>query len=151
MFLMPYEIKLFNIRFKKLLFFSGEPLRVFHHCFFRCFYFTIVFAVVFGCFHCWLHLLTSLFTSLHFTSPLRCYTASATDLRKLFLLSGVFYLTLLHDIWYNDRLHQPALLSRFPCSLPFCLECGCRASHYGSKHRPGPSACLNHTVFSKRY
>ena len=124
MFLMLYEIKLFNLRFKKLLLFSD------------------VFIV--DCI-CWLHCL------LHFTSPLWCYTASATDLRELFLLSGVFYLTLLHDIWYNDRLHQPALLSRFPCSLPFCLECGCRASHYGSKHRPGPTACLNHTVFSKRY
>ena len=33
-------------------FFLGEPLRVFHHCFFRCFHFTIDFTIVFGCFHC---------------------------------------------------------------------------------------------------
>ena len=35
-------------------------------------------------------------------------TASATDLRELFLVSDVFYLTLLPDIWHN------LLLSRLP-------------------------------------
>ena len=40
-----------------------------------------------------------------------CCTASATDLGELFLLSGVFYLTLLPIIWHN--LH----LSRLPWEL----------------------------------
>ena len=40
-----------------------------------------------------------------------CYcTANATYLRKLFLLSGVFYLTLFPDIWHNGMLHQPAFI-----------------------------------------
>ena len=38
----------------------------------------------------------------------------------------------------------------FPGSRQFFLE-GCRAIYWCSKHRSGPSVCLNHTVFSKRY
>ena len=38
----------------------------------------------------------------------------------------------------------------FPGSLQFFLE-SCRTSHWGSKHRPDPSICLNQTVFRKRY
>ena len=59
--------------------------------------------------------------------------ASATDLRERFLLSGVFYLTLLY-----------VFVKAF---LLFSLE-GYRASHWGLKHRPSPSVCLNHTVFA---
>ena len=36
----------------------------------------------------------------------------------------------------------------FPGSQQFSLE-GCRASHWGSKHRPGPSVCLNRNVQQK--
>ena len=61
-----------------------------HHCFFRYFYFTTGF---FGCF-------------LSGTSFLRCCTVSATVLRELFLLSGLFYLTLLPDIWHNLLFYQ---------------------------------------------
>ena len=44
-----------------------------------------------------------------------CYsfTASATDLRERFSLSGVFYLTLLPNIWHN------LLLWKFPWELAF--------------------------------
>ena len=66
------------------------------------------------------------------------FTASATVLSEHFLSTGVFYLTLLPDI------------PGFPGSPQFFLE-GCRASHWGLKHTPGPSVCLNQTVFSKRY
>ena len=45
-------------------------------------------------------------------------TTSATDLREHFLLSGVFYLTLLPDIWYN------LLLSRFPWEPPVLKVAG---------------------------
>ena len=38
----------------------------------------------------------------------------------------------------------------FPAFGQFCLE-GCRASHWGSKHKRDPSVCLNHTMLSKRY
>ena len=48
--------------------------------------------------------------------------ASATNLRELFLLSCVFYFTLLTKIWHN------LLLSRLPWSRQFFLE-GCRTSH----------------------
>ena len=45
----------------------------------------------FGCFHCWIHLLIS---------P-TLFTASPTDLIELFLLSGVFYLKLLPEIYHS--------------------------------------------------
>ena len=66
------------------------------------------------------------------------------DLRELFLPSDVFHLTLLPEIWHNLPL------SRLPWDQQFFLE-GRRTSHWGSKHRPGLSVCLNHTVFSRRY
>ena len=123
MFLMLYEIKLFNLRFKKLLFFSGEPLRVFHHCFFRCFYFTIVFTIVFGCFHCWLHLLTSLFTSLHFTIVMlyrECYGFERAffTLRRFLPYTPSPHLPQYHACYWFDRaqpfwynLAQPAFIN----------------------------------------
>ena len=63
--------------------------------------------------------------------------------RAFFPLSRCL-LTLLPDIWHN------LLLSMLPWGGQFCLE-RCRAFNWGSKHRPGPSVCLNHTGFSKRY
>ena len=45
----------------------------------------------FGCFHCGIHLLIS---------P-TLFTASPTDLIELFLLSGVFYLKLLPEIYHS--------------------------------------------------
>ena len=69
------------------------------------------------------------------TSFFCCCIASATDLKKLFLLTGGGTIC-----FYQE----------FPGSRQFFLE-GYRASHSGSKHRPGPSVCLNHTVFSERY
>ena len=109
--------------------FLGEPFRVFHQCFFRCsdftvdFYYCLLIAFVhsitvssgvfisplvlllfFECFH---------FTNFLYrdwvlsgTSFLRCCTASATNLRELFLLSIVFYLTLLPNIRYNLLFYQ---------------------------------------------
>ena len=109
--------------------FLGEPFRVFHQCFFRCsdftvdFYYCLLIAFVhsitvssgvfisplvlllfFECFH---------FTNFLYrdwvlsgTSFLRCCTASATNLRELFLLSVVFYLTLLPNIRYNLLFYQ---------------------------------------------
>ena len=47
-------------------------------------------------------------------------TGSATDLREFFLLSGVFYLTVLPDIWHN------LFLSMLPWEPAVFLEC-CRA------------------------
>ena len=77
-----------------------------------------------------------------------CCTANATDLRELFLFSGVFYLTLLshicHSTWSATDLREFFLLSGvfyltvlltcgtncfyqcFPGSQQFFLEC-CRA------------------------
>ena len=50
----------------------------------------------------------------------------------------------------SRHLIQPAFIKDFPGSRQFFLE-GSRTSHWGSKHRPRPSVCLNHTVFSKSY
>ena len=138
--------------------FLGETLRVFHHCSFKCFHFTIDFYYCFRTFS----LLTAF---VHFTVSwdvflwptfftvtvffvvfflllrfLYCCTASAMDLREHLFLLGVFYFTLLPNIWYK------LLLSRLPWGWQFHLK-GCGVSHWGSKYRPYPSVCLNHTVF----
>ena len=187
--------------------FIGEPFRVVHHCFFRSFHFTtyfyycwlhlfisptlgffitgfsgvfispLVFTIVFWVFPFHQLSLPWLFFFLSSTSFLCCFTASATDLREFFLLSGVFYLTHLPHICHSTTsathlrelscsqafftLHSfprfgttdvasTCIYQSFLGSQQFFLE-GCRASYWGSKHRPGPSVCLNYTVFSKRY
>ena len=110
----------------------------------------------------------------HLRVFLCCYTASATDLRVLFLLLAVFYLTLFLHICQSTAsatdLRELFLLSGisflslhsfsifgttcfyqgFPGSRQFFLE-GCRASHWGLKHRPSPLVCLNHSVHQKTF
>ena len=66
------------------------------------------------------------------------FTASATDLRERFLLSGVFCLALL-----------PAF-SRLPWGRQFNVKVG-RASCWSSKHSPIPTICLNHSNPQKVY
>ena len=135
----------FTLCLKNPVLFLGEPLRSSISSCFHFFMFPfLLFLHFLRGFYCWLHFFTSLF--LHFlwgTSFLCCCTESATDLRELFLLSGVFCLTPLLNIWSN------LLLSRLPRGRQYSLE-DCRTSHGGSKHRPCPSSFLNHTVFSKR-
>ena len=67
-------------------------------------------------------------------------TASATDLRERFLLSGIFYITLLTNNCHN------LLLLRLLWGQQFSLG-GCSAFQWCLKHRPDPSVCLNHSVF----
>ena len=101
-------LSIFFLKIKTPGFFSGQPLRVFHHCFFQVFsFFTTVFSefllliaffqvIIFlhlDSFFCWIFLSD--------TSFLCCYTTSATDLRKPSLPSGVFYLTLLPHICHD--------------------------------------------------
>ena len=66
-------------------------------------------------------------------------TASATVLSGHFLPTGVFYLTLLPNIFGTTCFYQG-----FPGSRQLFLEI-CRASYWSSKHRPGPSVCLIHS------
>ena len=123
------EMKTFNLKLKKLLFFVVflEPLRFFHHCFFRCFHFTIDFYCfqVFSLLITFVHFITVssgvfisplilllFFEYFHFTNFLYCDcflsgTVSATDLRELFLLLGIFYLT------PSRHLVQPAFIKAF--------------------------------------
>ena len=79
--------------------------------------------------------------SQHFIFQPFCYllTASATVLSGHFLPTGVFYLTLLPDIFGTTCFYQG-----LPGSQQFFLEV-CRASYWSSKHRPGPSVCLIHS------
>ena len=80
-------------------------------------FFTIVFRV-FSLLIAFFHVTN--FASFLLGASFLCWcTAGATDLRELFLLSAVFYLTLVPDIWYN------LLLSRFtwePAVLPWRLQ-----------------------------
>ena len=66
-------------------------------------------------------------------------TASAMVLSGHFLPVGVFYFTLLLDIFGTTCFYQG-----LPGSPQFFLEV-CRASYWSSKHRPGPSVCLIHS------
>ena len=66
-------------------------------------------------------------------------TASAMVLSGHFLPTGVFYLTLLPDIFGTTCFYQG-----FPGSRQLFLEI-CRASYWSSKHRSSPSVCLIHS------
>ena len=76
-------------------------------------------------------------------------TASATVLSGHLLPIGVFYLTLLPNIfgkfltfWHiPDILAQPAFIKVSLGATIYFLESS-RASYWSSKHRPGPSLCL---------
>ena len=75
----------------------------------------------------------------HFQPFRYLLTASATVLSGHFLPTGVFYLTLLPNIFGTTCFYQG-----LPGSQQFFLEV-CRASYWSSKHRPGPSVCLIHS------
>ena len=85
-------MELSSPKLKKLLF-LGEPLRVFHHCFFRGFHFSpLIFTTVFRVFSlliAFFHV-TNFVAFLSGTSLLCCCTVSATDLRGLFFYSQAF-------------------------------------------------------------
>ena len=66
-------------------------------------------------------------------------TSSATVLSEHFLATGIFYLTLLRDIFGTTCFYQG-----LPGSWQFFLEV-CRASYWSSKQRPSPSICLIHS------
>ena len=109
-----------------------------HHCFFMFFFFHHWF------YYCFLSVFISpsFFTVTVFCQVLRFCVVVQRMLRiweSFFLLSGVLYLTLRPEIWHN------LLLSRLPWGRQFSLQ-GCRAFHWCSKHRPGPTVCLSHTV-----
>ena len=146
---------------------------VFHHCFCRYFHFTIDFYIFY-------RVVSSLIAFVHFitvsSSGFFYFTTDFTIAFSSVFISPTFFtmtvfftcfvfvllyrmchgferafftlsrclLTLLPDIWHD------LLLSMLPWGGQFCLE-GCRAFNWGLKHRPGPSVCLNHTGFSKRY
>ena len=101
----------------------GEHFRVLYHCFFRCFHFTtgfyycfwvflflIAFASLFlqaFLFHQWFYYCFSsvFFSPIFFTITAFCqllrFCVVVLQVRELFLLSCIFYLTLLSDIWHN--------------------------------------------------
>ena len=72
----------------------------------------------------------------HFQPFRHFLTASATVLSGHFLPTGVFYPTLLLDIFGTTCFYKD-----FPGSWKLFLEI-CRVSHWSSKNRPGPSVCL---------
>ena len=75
----------------------------------------------------------------HFQPFRYLLTASATVLSGHFLPTGVFYLTLLPNIFGTTCFYQG-----FPGSRQLFLE-SCRASYWSLKHRPGSSVCLIHS------
>ena len=81
------------------------------------------------------------YTSLHICNS----TASATDLGEPFLPSGVFF-----TLHFFSAFGITCFDQGFPWNRQFFFE-SCKTLHWDSKHQPGPSSSLNHTVFSKRY
>ena len=128
----------------------------------------------FGCFHCWLHLFISptlgflqvfsfhkLFLLLFFINflyhdcffVLFCFLALRFCVavpRVLWIWEESFSYSQTFFISHSFRTFGTTCFYQgFPGSQQFFFK-GCRASNRGSKHRPSPSVCLNHTVFSKR-
>ena len=79
---------------------------------------------------------------LRYTPPHIC-TASTKDLRERFYPETFF------NLHYFPTFGSTCFDQGFPRSQHFFHE-GCRASHWGSNHRPSPYLCLNHIVFSKK-
>ena len=81
----------------------------------------------------------------HFQPFRYLLTASATVLSGHFLPTGVFYLTLLPDIFgIPNILAQPAFIKVSLGAGSYFFE-SCRTSYWSSKHRSGPSVCLIHS------
>ena len=79
------------------------------------------------------------FTTLWFSAILLSSYCGCYGFEWAFLPTGVFYLTLLPDIFGTTCYYQGIRGRR-----PFFLEV-CRASYWFSKNRPGPSVCLIHS------
>ena len=138
------EMKFFHLMLQKLLFCFWEKKKGFliSSCirFFRCFYYWFHYYY----YYYYYYLFTSQFLlCLPGTLFLCCYRECYGYARAFFDLRRFLPYTP-SDIWHN------LLSSRFHWGRKFSFEC-CRASHRGSNHRPGPSVCLNDTVFSKCY
>ena len=83
----------------------------------------------------------------HFQPFRYLLTASATVLSGHFLPTGVFYLTLLPNIFGTSQhfWRIPDILAQ-PAFIKISLGAGsCRASYWSLKQRSGPSVCLTHS------
>ena len=109
--------------------------------------FSFIYVFISSCFHFFrcFRVFSLLITFVHFT--LHCFFTvcqvlhfCVVELQVLQIWKGVFY----SQAFFN--LHSFLLFARLACGRQFCLE-GCRSSHWASKHRLGPSVCLNHTDF----
>ena len=156
MFLIFLDMKLSSPKIK-ISVFIGEPLCVFHHCFH--FFSLLTFAI----FVFWVRSLFSLISFFHITNFL-CYKCffgpflSGTSFcvvmvvvpRVLRIWESFFYSQALFTLHAFPKFGKTCFYQGFSGSWQFFLE-GCRVSYWSSKHKPGPSVCLNHTVFSKKY
>ena len=115
-----------------IAFFNFTNPRVFHYCFFSCLYFTADF--------CQISLVWRFFVK-YFDFVVA---------RVLRIWESIFYSQALFTLHSFPTFGTNRFYQDFPGSRQFFLE-GCKVSHWGSKHRPGPSVCLNQKMFSKRY
>ena len=137
MFLILWGKKCSSSKLKKAPVFLGEPISAFHHCFLSCFHFTTDFYYYFWVFSLLIafvnfinfrvfhHCLGGFILLLIFTIVFRVFSfyklsfpwlVFCVDVpwvlwigESIFLLSGIFFLTLLPNIWHN------LLLSRLFC------------------------------------
>ena len=147
-------------------------------CFFVLFCFSLFTTNFYYCFFgisdCWLHFFMSptflLFCQvLHFCLVVpqllriwQCYgfltlrrflpytlSPHLSQYRECYVFDGAFFYSQAFFTLYSFRTFG-ATNQGFPESRQFFLEVF-RALHWGLEHWPCPSACLNHTVFSKKY
>ena len=126
----------------------------FHHCFFMCFHCLIlIFTSVFWMFSsliAFFHVTSFLYLDCIFPAIYQVLRFCVVVPRVLQIWESLFYPQVLFTLHYFPKFDTTCFYQGFPGSRQFFLE-GCRASHWGSKHRPDPFFCLKHTVLSKRY
>ena len=129
-------------------------MRVFHHCFFMCFHCLIlIFTSVFWMFSlliAFFHVTSFLYLDCFFPAIHQVLHFCVVVPRVLQIWESLFYPQVLFTLHYFPKFGTTCFYQGFPGSRQFFLE-GCRASHWGSKHRLDQFVCLKHTVLSKRY
>ena len=143
-------MKLFNFKLKKLLFFLGERLRVFHQFILRCFHFHINFTIFYVCFHYWLHLFTSLFLQVFLFHHWVYYCFSSVFISPTFFTVALFCQLLCFCAVVPPmlRIWESFFYSKVFFTIHSFRTFGTTCFYQGI---PGASICLNYTVFSKRY
>ena len=154
--LLIFQVELSSPKPEKLLFLFGEALRVFYHCFSSFFIVDCIclcHQLSLPCllFCCSTSSVKWIWKSFFYFQPFftfHSYPTFAIVSRVLRILESFFYSQAFFTLHSFPTFGTTYFYQGFPGSRQFFLKSS-RVSHWGSKHRLDPSACLNHTMFSK--